>query len=60
MAAPLREDSIWVREAPQQFAPGTSAPRSTSRDLKDLTMTVRDWAINPPEWLKPTVREMAT
>ncbi len=60
MAAPLRENSIWVREAPQQFAPGTSAPRSTSRDLKDLTMTVRDWAINPPEWLKPTVREMAT
>ena len=60
MASPLREDSIWVREAPQQFAPGTSAPRSTSRDLKELTTTIRDWAINPPEWLKPTVREMAT
>lgn len=60
MASPLREDSIWVQEAPQQFAPGTSAPRATSRDLKDLTLTVRNWAINPPEWLKPTVREMAT
>ena len=54
MAAPLGEDSIWVREAPQQFAPGTSAPRATSRDLKELTLTVRNWAIETPEWLKPT------
>ena len=60
MSAPLREDSVWVREAPQQFAPGDSAPRSSSRDLKELTTKVRNWAINPPEWLKPTVRGMAT
>ena len=60
MAAPLREDSIWVREAPQQFAPDTSAPRATSRDLRELTTTVRNWVINPPAWLKPTVRGMAT
>ena len=60
MVAPLPEDSIWVREAPQQFAPGTSAPRVTSRDLRELTTTARNWAIDPPEWLKPTVRGMAT
>lgn len=60
MVAPLREDSIWVREAPQQFAPGTSAPRVTLRDLRELTTTIRNWAINPPEWLKPTGRGMAT
>lgn len=60
MAAPLREDSIWVREAPQQFAPDTSAPRATSRDLRELTTTIRNWAIEPPEWLRPTVRGMAT
>lgn len=60
MAAPLREDSIWVREAPQQFAPGTSAPRVTPRDLRELTTTIRNWAIETPEWLKPTVRGMAT
>ncbi len=60
MAAPLRDDSIWVREASQQFAPDTSAPRATSRDLRELTTTVRNWAIETPEWLKPTVRGMAT
>ena len=60
MSAPLGEDSIWVRESPQQFAPGTSAPRATSRDLKELTLTIRNWAIETPEWLRPTVREMAT
>lgn len=60
MSAPLRRNSVWVREAPQQFAPDTSAPRATSRDLRELTTTVRHWAIELPEWLKPTVRGMAT
>ena len=60
MSAPVREDSVWAREAPQQFVLDTSAPRSSALDLKELTSTLCNWAINTPEWLKPTVRGMAT
>lgn len=59
MAAPVREDSIWLGET-KQFSLGDSAPRASAQDLKELTTTIRNWAIEPPEWLKPTVRGMAT
>ena len=59
MAAPVSENSIWVTET-EQFSPGLLAPASRSLDLKELTMTVRNWAITPPDWLKPSVREMGT
>ena len=59
MSAPVREDSIWLGET-KQFSLGDSAPRASAQDLKELTTTVRKWAIDPPEWLKPTVRGMAT
>ena len=59
MSAPVTEDSIWVRHT-EQFAPGTVAPGARAQELKALTATVRNWAITPPEWLRPSVREMAT
>ena len=59
MSAPVTEGSIWVKET-QQFEAGESAPPARAQDMKALTTTIRDWAIDPPEWLKPTVREMAT
>lgn len=59
MSAPVRDEDVWLEET-RQFSPGDSAPRATTQDLKALTTTIRNWAIEPPEWLKPTVREMAT
>lgn len=59
MAAPVGADSIWVKHT-GQFDEGISAPRFRAQDLKELTTTVRNWAIEPPEWLRPTVRGMAT
>lgn len=59
MSAPVREDSIWLGET-KQFSLGDSAPRASAQDLKELTTAIRNWAIEPPEWLKPTVRGMAT
>lgn len=59
MSAPVRDEDVWLKET-RQFMPGDSAPRATTQDLKALTTTIRNWAIEPPEWLKPTVREMAT
>ncbi len=58
MSAPVTEDSVWVKET-NQFSAGDSAPRAAAPDLKELTMTVRNWAITPPDWLQPSMRETA-
>lgn len=53
MSAPVRDDSPWIQHT-EQFEPDSSGPRARTQDLKALTLTVRNWAIETPEWLKST------
>jgi hypothetical protein len=52
MHAPVRADSIWVQQVPNEvFAEGSSGPRSRRQDLKQFRDSLVDWAAKNPEWL---------
>ncbi len=50
MSVPIQEDSIWATQT-QQFEVGAIAPGARAQQIKALISTVRNWAIDPPEWL---------
>jgi hypothetical protein len=53
MDAPVRPDSPWVVEVPDQiFSEGALAPRARRQDLRTLTDHVAGWALTQPKWLK--------
>ena len=52
MYAPVRDDSPWVAEVPNEiFSPGASAPKARRQDLIALTNTIVGWALTQPAWL---------
>jgi hypothetical protein len=52
MYAPVREDSPWVAEVPNEiFSTGASAPKARRQDLVELTNTIVGWALTQPAWL---------
>lgn len=52
MYAPVREDSPWVVEVPNEiFSAGASAPKARRQDLTELTNTIVGWALTQPAWL---------
>lgn len=52
MDAPVRADSPWVTEVPDQvFSEGASAPKARNQDLRTLNDTIVGWALTRPAWL---------
>jgi hypothetical protein len=56
MYAPVREDSPWVTEVPNEiFSVGAAAPKARRQDLIQLTNTIVGWALTQPAWLEAAV-----
>jgi len=52
MDAPVRADSPWVTEVPNEiFSEGASAPKARRQDLRTLNDTLVGWALTRPAWL---------
>ena len=53
MSGPVYPGSIWLEHMPEgTFSSGASAPHGRHQDMKALTMTLADWALNSEPFLK--------